>query len=193
MKLSAQSKIGVGVLAAIMVIRFCAYLFQLTQGLCVTGMSNGVSWGLYITCFMFFVGLSAGGLIVASSAHVFGVGSLRRVSGPAVVTSFVCICCAGAFVLIDLGGVARVWRMFVGLNFVGPLAWDMIVITCYLVINVLDLVWLVRGDERKVAVLSRVALPVAILVHSVTAWIFGLQIAKAWYSAIMAPLSVASV
>ena len=88
--------------------------------------------------------------------------------------------------------VARVWRMFVGLNFVSPLAWDMIVITCYLVINVLDLVWLVRGDERKVAVLSRVALPVAILVHSVTAWIFGLQIAKAWYSAIMAPIFVAS-
>ena len=82
--------------------------------------------------------------------------------------------------------------MFVGLNFISPLAWDMIVITCYLVINVLDLVWLVRGDERKVAVLSRVALPVAILVHSVTAWIFGLQIAKAWYSAIMAPIFVAS-
>ena len=32
MKLSAQSKIGVGVLAAIMVIGFCAYVFQLTQG-----------------------------------------------------------------------------------------------------------------------------------------------------------------
>ena len=100
MKLSAQSKIGVGVLAAIMVIGFCAYLFQLTQGLCVTGMSNGVSWGLYITCFMFFVGLSAGGLIVASSAHVFGIESFKRVSMPAVITSTVCILCAGAFILM---------------------------------------------------------------------------------------------
>ena len=36
-------------------------------------------------------------------------------------------------------------------------------------------------------------LPVAILVHSVTAWIFGLEIAKeGWYSAIMAPIFVAS-
>ncbi len=35
---------------------------------------------------------------------------------------------------------------------------------------------LVDGDE--VTVVSRFALPVAILVHSVTAWIFGLQIAK---------------
>lgn len=192
MKLSAQSKIGVGVLAAIMVIGFCAYLFQLTQGLCVTGMSNGVSWGLYITCFMFFVGLSAGGLIVASSAHVFGIESFKRVSMPAVITSTVCILCAGAFILIDLGGIQRIWNMFIHLNFTSPLAWDMCVITTYLVINVLDIIWLRRGDERKVKMLSYVALPVAILVHSVTAWIFGLQIAKAWYSAIMAPIFVAS-
>lgn len=193
MKLSAKGKVGAAVLVALMLIGFCAYVFQLTQGLCVTGMSNGVSWGLYITCFMFFVGLSAGGLIVASSAHVFHIESFKRVAMPAVITSTVCICCAGAFILIDLGGIQRIWNMFVHLNFTSPLAWDMCVITTYLVINILDIVWLRRGDERKVQMLSYVALPVAILVHSVTAWIFGLEIAKeGWYSAIMAPIFVAS-
>ena len=143
--------------------------------------------------FMFFVGLSAGGLIVASSAHVFGIESFKRVSMPAVITSTVCILCAGAFILIDLGGIQRIWNMFIHLNFTSPLAWDMCVITTYLVINVLDIIWLRRGDERKVKMLSYVALPVAILVHSVTAWIFGLEIAKeGWYSAIMAPIFVAS-
>ena len=193
MKLSAKGKAGAAVLVALMAIGLCAYVFQLTQGLCVTGMSNGVSWGLYITCFMFFVGLSAGGLIVASSAHVFHIESFKRVAMPAVITSTVCICCAGAFILIDLGGIQRIWNMFVHLNFTSPLAWDMCVITTYLVINILDIVWLRRGDERKVQMLSYVALPVAILVHSVTAWIFGLEIAKeGWYSAIMAPIFVAS-
>ena len=193
MKLSAKGKVGAAVLVALMAIGLCAYVFQLTQGLCVTGMSNGVSWGLYITCFMFFVGLSSGGLIVASSAHVFHIESFKRVAIPAVITSTVCICCAGAFILIDLGGIQRIWNMFVHLNFTSPLAWDMCVITTYLVINILDIVWLRRGDERKVQMLSYVALPVAILVHSVTAWIFGLEIAKeGWYSAIMAPIFVAS-
>ena len=112
---------------------------------------------------------------------------------PAVITSTVCILCAGAFILIDLGGIQRIWNMFIHLNFTSPLAWDMCVITTYLVINVLDIIWLRRGDERKVKMLSYVALPVAILVHSVTAWIFGLEIAKeGWYSAIMAPIFVAS-
>ena len=193
MQLSSKSKVGLGVLAALVVIGVAAYMYQLVNGLGVTGMSNSVSWGLYITCFMFFVGLSAGGLIVASSAHVFHIESFKRVRLPAVIVSTVCICCAGLFILIDLGGVQRIWRMIIGLNVTSPLAWDMVVITCYLIINILDIVWMVKGNEENVRKLSYVALPVAILVHSVTAWIFGLEIAKeGWYSAIMAPIFVAS-
>ncbi|HBT95033.1 MAG TPA: oxidoreductase, partial [Coriobacteriia bacterium] len=39
---------------------FGVWVYQLMNGLAVTGMNNATSWGLYITCFMFFVGLSAG-------------------------------------------------------------------------------------------------------------------------------------
>ncbi|WP_418381531.1 NrfD/PsrC family molybdoenzyme membrane anchor subunit, partial [Adlercreutzia sp.] len=64
-------------------------------GLGITGMNNSTSWGLYLTCFMFFVGLSAGGLIVASSASIFGIKKYKAVALPAVILSLVCICCAG--------------------------------------------------------------------------------------------------
>lgn len=50
-----------------------------------------------------------------------------------------------------------------------------------------------RGNQHAVSIVSRFALPCAILVHSVTAWIFGLEAAKeGWYTAIMAPIFVAS-
>ncbi|WP_449316539.1 NrfD/PsrC family molybdoenzyme membrane anchor subunit, partial [Rubneribacter sp.] len=153
------------------------------------------SWGLYITMFMFFVGLSAGGLIVASSASVFHVAQYKKVALPAVILSTVCICCAGMFVLIDLGGIQRVWRIVTGPNPASPLFWDICVISIYLVINVVYLVLMKRHgvDSPAVSRVSRFALPVAILVHSVTAWIFGLEMAKeGWYSAIMAPIFVAS-
>ncbi len=181
-----------GVFGALVLIGIACWIYQLMNGLAVTGMSNANSWGLYICTFMLFVGLSAGGLIVASSAHVFGIESFKSVAKPAVICSTACICVAGMLVLVDLGGIARVWRMFTGPNFMSPLLWDMCIITIYLVINILDLVWMQKGDEEKVRKLSYVALPVAILVHSVTAWIFGLQIARAWYTAIMAPIFVAS-
>lgn len=195
MELLKKNKIATGALCILAIAGLCAYVFQLMGGLGVTGMNNGTSWGLYITMFMLFVGLSAGGLIVASSASVFHIEKFKKVALPAVVLSTVCICVAGLFVLIDLGGVYRIWRIFTGPNFMSPLLWDVCVIVCYLIINILYLYFMCsrKADPKKVAVISRFALPIAILVHSVTAWIFGLQISReGWYSAIMAPIFVAS-
>lgn len=193
MQFTAKGKTALGVLGVIVLVGIVFYAMQLSNGLGVTGMSNGTSWGLYITNFMFFVGLSAGGLIVASSASVFGIEKFKKVALPAVIVSTVSICLAAIFILIDLGGIQRIWQMLAHPNFSSPLVWDMCVITLYLIINILDLVWLTKGDERKVTILSRFALPTAILVHSVTAWIFGLEIAKeGWYTAILAPIFVAS-
>ena len=190
MQTSTKAKAAMGVLGALTIAGVAAWIYQLANGLGVTGMSNGTSWGLYITMFMFFVGLSAGGLIVASSASVFHVADYKKVALP------VCICCAGMFVLIDLGGIQRVWRIITGPNPLSPLFWDICVITLYLAINVVYLAFMTSkkpGAADKVAVVSRFALPVAILVHSVTAWIFGLEMAReGWYSAIMAPLFVVS-
>ena len=48
-----------------------------------------------------------------------------------------------------------------------------------------------QRDERVKGLLAAVGLPAAILLHSITAWIFGLQISRGfWYSAIMAPMFV---
>lgn len=196
MQTSTKTKAAIGVLGALAAAGVAAWIYQLVNGLGVTGMSNSTSWGLYITCFMFFVGLSAGGLIVASSASVFHVADYKKVALPAVILSTVCICCAGLFVLIDLGGIQRVWRILTGPNVTSPLFWDICVITCYLAINVVYLYFMMSKKpqaQAKVSIVSRFALPIAILVHSVTAWIFGLEMAKeGWYSAIMAPIFVAS-
>lgn len=193
MQLLTKNKLLTGVLAILSVAGIAAWVYQLAGGLSVTGMSNASSWGLYIALFMFFVGLSAGGLIVASSASVFHIEKFKTVAVPAVLLSTVCICCAAAFVLIDLGGIQRLWALFAHPNPTSPLVWDVVVITLYLVINILYLYFMRTGAQRAVSILSRFALPTAVLVHSVTAWIFGLQIAKeGWFSAIMAPIFVAS-
>lgn len=193
--MSSKLKATYGILGALVLAGVAAWIYQLANGLGVTGMSNGVSWGLYIACFMFFVGLSAGGLIVASSASVFHIAEYKKVALPAIICSTVCICCAGMFVLIDMGGIQRVWRILVGPNPTSPLVWDVCVISCYLIINIVYLAFMCSkkpGAADKVSIVSRFALPIAILVHSVTAWIFGLQVSKEWYTAIMAPIFVAS-
>ena len=78
MELLKKNKIATGALCILAIAGLCAYVFQLMGGLGVTGMNNGTSWGLYITMFMLFVGLSAGGLIVASSASVFHIEKFKK-------------------------------------------------------------------------------------------------------------------
>lgn len=194
-KTSSTFKIAAIIFAGLTAVGVGAWIYQLINGLGVTGMNNGTSWGLYIAFFMFFVGLSAGGLIVASSASVFGIKEYKKVAMPAIILSTVCICLAGLFVLIDLGGIFRVWEVLIMPNFSSPLFWDICVILIYLVINILYLYFMKskKANDRTVSIISRFALPIAILVHSITAWIFGLEIAReGWYSAIMAPLFVVS-
>ncbi|GAB6171372.1 polysulfide reductase NrfD [Paradesulfitobacterium aromaticivorans] len=172
-----------------------AWVYQLTNGLIATGMRNMVSWGLYITFFMFFVGLSAGGLIVSSSATVFNIKQFKPVAKPAVLLSITCIIVATLLIFVDIGRPDRVLNLLFHPQFDSPLTWDVVVITLYLVTSLVYLYNMTRAEpnQRNVKVLSAIALPVAILVHSVTAWIFGLQIARpTWHSALMAPLFVAS-
>ena len=129
MELIKRYKVLAAILAVVVAVGVGCWVYQLIFGLTVTGMNNGTSWGLYITNFMFFVGLSAGGLIVASSASVFHITKFKAVALPAIILSTVCICAAGMFVLIDLGGIQRVWRIVTGPNPTSPLFWDICVIT----------------------------------------------------------------
>ncbi len=183
------------VLVAVMGLGFAAWLYQLANGLAVTGLSNVVSWGLYIIAFMYFVGLSAGGLIVVAGAQLAGAHQFRPLSRLAVLLSGASIVVAAAFILPDLGHPERAYRVLISGQFYSPLVWDFIIIATYLVIALVDL-WLMtrpRESERALTVMALISLPVAVLVHSITAWIFGLLVARPfWNSPLLAPLFISS-
>ncbi|TMN22227.1 NrfD/PsrC family molybdoenzyme membrane anchor subunit [Lentibacillus cibarius] len=192
---TAKFNFSIGILGLLTLLGMGALVYQLVNGLGVTGMNNVVSWGLYITMFMFFVGLSAGGLIVSSSATVFNIPAFKVVAKPATILSTICIVLATAFIVVDLGSPFRMFNLILHSQFKSPLMWDVIVISLYLTINLVYLYLLTRKEpnQKILKITSSIALPVAILVHSVTAWVFSLQIARAgWHSALMAPLFVAS-
>ncbi|MBQ6454058.1 MAG: polysulfide reductase NrfD, partial [Coriobacteriales bacterium] len=79
--------IAIAISATIAVIGIVFWMIQLSGGMSQTGMRNLDSWGLYITCFMFFVGLSAGGLIISSIPKAFGMEGFGGISKVAIWTS----------------------------------------------------------------------------------------------------------
>ncbi len=190
--------IGIGVCAVLAVIGVALWVVQLTGGMVQTAMRNLDSWGLYITMFMFFVGLSAGGLIISSVPKAFGIKGFGGISKVAVMSSIAATVAAIGFVVVDLGQPLRVWELFAYSNLGSPLMWDIIVLATYLILSCAYLWAQVRAEAGKVSstalrVISVVALVCAVLVHSVTAWIFGLQQAhEMWHTALLAPWFVSS-
>ena len=190
--------IGIVVAAVVTVAGLALWGMQLSGGLVQTGMRNFDSWGLYITMFMFLVGLSAGGLIISSVPRAFGMKGFGGISKIAVWTSICCTVLAVGFVVIDLGQPLRLWELFAYSNLGSPLMWDIAVISIYLILSVVYLWATLRAEAGKVSekalrVISVIALVTAVLVHSVTAWIFGLQQAhEFWHTALLAPWFVSS-
>ena len=194
----AALNVAIGVSAVVTVAGIALWAMQLSGGMVQTAMRNLDSWGLYITMFMFFVGLSAGGLIISSVPKAFGIKGFGGISKVAVMTSIAATVAAIAFVVVDLGQPLRVWELFAYSNLGSPLMWDIIVLMTYLILSCVYLWAQVQAEKGKVSaaalrVISVIALVCAILVHSVTAWIFGLQQShEMWHTALLAPWFVSS-
>ncbi|WP_172136252.1 NrfD/PsrC family molybdoenzyme membrane anchor subunit [Adlercreutzia sp. ZJ473] len=190
--------IAIIVAAVLTVAGIALWVVQLSGGMIQTGMRNLDSWGLYITMFMFFVGLSAGGLIISSIPRAFGMEGFGGISKVAVWTSICATVCAIAFVVVDMGQPLRVWELFVYSNLSSPLMWDIIVLSTYLILSCVYLWATLRAEAGKVSqtalrVISVIALVCAVLVHTVTAWIFGLQQShEFWHTALLGPWFVSS-
>ena len=190
--------IAIAVAAIVTVAGLALWVFQLTGGMVNTNMRNLDSWGLYITMFMFLVGLSAGGLIISSAPRVFGVEGFGGISKIAVWTSICCTVLAIGFVVVDLGQPLRLWELFAYSNLGSPLMWDIIVLGTYLILSIVYLWAMLRfeggkGSATGLRVVSAIALVCAVLVHSVTAWIFGLQQGREmWHTALLGPWFVSS-
>ena len=190
--------IAIVVAGLLTVMGLALWFVQLDGGMVQTGMRNLDSWGLYITRFMFLVGLSAGGLIISSAPRVLGVEGFGGISKVAVWTSICCTVLAIGFVVVDLGQPLRLWELFAYSNLGSPLMWDIVVLGTYLILSIAYL-WATlrfeggKGSAASLRVISAVALVCAILVHSVTAWIFGLQQGREmWNTALLAPWFVSS-
>ena len=190
--------IAIGVSAVVVVAGLVLWAMQLSGGMVQTGMRNLNSWGLYITSFMFFVGLSAGGLIISSVPKAFGIAGFGGIFKVAVMSSIACTVAAIGMVVVDLGQPMRLWELFAYSNLGSPLMWDILVLGTYLILSCVYLWAQVRAEAGKMShtalrVISVVALVCAVLVHSVTAWIFGLQVGREmWHTALLAPWFVSS-
>jgi hypothetical protein len=130
-----------GLLAAICLLGLNAYCRQFAHGLIVTGMSDEVSWGVYIANFTFLVGVAAAAVMMVIPVYIYKNEDLHDlvIFGELLAVAAILMCLA--FVTVDLGRPDRFWHLIPGIgqfNFPkSMLSWDVLVLNGYLLLNVI--------------------------------------------------------
>ena len=181
-----------------------AYAKQLVHGLIMTGMSDQVSWGVYIANFTFLVGVAAAAVMLVIPVYIYRNEELHDlvIFGELLAVAAILMCLA--FVMVDLGRPDRFWHMVpvIGkLNFPSSiLSWDVIVLNGYLLLNLHICGYLLYARYRNKKPSRWFYIPFvfigivwAVSIHTVTAFLYvGLGGRPFWNSAVVGPRFIAS-
>ncbi|MEE8423970.1 MAG: NrfD/PsrC family molybdoenzyme membrane anchor subunit [Thermodesulfobacteriota bacterium] len=170
---------------------------QLTKGMIVTGLTDQVSWGMYISNFVFLVGIAAASVTVVFPYYVYKHKPLRDivVIGEIVAISAVSTCML--FIIHHMGRPDRILNFFpiVGV-FNWPnamLQWDVVALNGYLMLNVMGAFYYLykkySGQEvnRKFYMpLIYISIVWALSIHTITAFVLNVIPGRPmWFQSMM--------
>jgi len=189
------------VLTAVSLLGLNAYCKQFVHGLVTTGMTDQVSWGLYIANFTFLVGMAAAAVMLVIPAYIYRNRELHHLVIFGELFAVSAIVMAMLFVTVDLGRPERFLHLLRRFNFpASMLTWDIIVLNGYLLLNLHICGYLIycayrgrRPGKLFYIPFVFVAMVWAITIHTVTAFLYsGLGSRPFWNSAVVAPRFLAS-
>ena len=201
---SVKYYLWLGLLLSLMLAGAYGYSIQLDEGLGATGMHDHVSWGIYISNFIFFVGVAAGGVMLVIPAYVMKDRDFSKVVLIGEGLAVAALIMALMFVLADLGGVTRFWHMLPVIGFFhfpeSMLTWDVLVLNGYLALNLAIPAYILYCRYQGKEPVRKIYVPFVILsvfwafgIHLVTAFLLvGAPDKTFWSSAILGPRFLAS-
>jgi molybdopterin-containing oxidoreductase family membrane subunit len=174
---SRSYRIMLGILGFMVAVLITAFLVFYLKGQQVWGISNAVPWGQLITLDIYFIGLSAGAIVVSGLSYVLGREEFKPIGRVAVLMGLLLFTGAMVCVLVDLGRPEKFWRLFMyGYlnNMTSMFALNSIWYGGYIVLMAVYL-WLAIENKTKLAmIVGTVDVLWAVGVHSFTGAIFGL-------------------
>ncbi len=121
-----------------------ALAYQTYAGMGVTGLMHPVMWGIYITNFVFWVGIAHAGTLISAVLFLFRARWRNAINRSAEAMTVFAVITAALFPLIHIG---RLWKFYFMLpypnqrqlwvNFRSPLVWDVFAIQTYMIISIL--------------------------------------------------------
>jgi Ni/Fe-hydrogenase subunit HybB-like protein len=136
-KFGKRGMIWTGILIVFCLFGAFAYYRQLRYGLIVTHMRDYVSWGIYISNFVFFVAISLVGSLITAIFRLVGVKWGTPITRIAEIIAVSAIVFAALIIVVDMGRPERFMNLVLHGRIQSPILWDVIVISTYFFISIL--------------------------------------------------------
>ena len=169
------------------------YILQLFKGLQITDLSRDVSWGFYIAQFTYLVGVAASAVMLVLPTYFHHYKKFKKliILGEFMAIGSVIMCML--FIVVDMGQPQRVLNVILHPTPNSVMFWDMMVLSGYLVLNVL-IGWVTLEAERHqvdppkwIKFFIYLSVFWAFSIHTVTAFLYaGVPGKHYWLTAIMA-------
>jgi molybdopterin-containing oxidoreductase family membrane subunit len=130
---------SVGALSLLILWGAMAYWTQFREGLGVTGLHQPVSWGFYVTNFVFFIGISHAGTLISAILRLSKAEWRRPVTRMAEVITVMVLFIGAGQILVDLGRPDRALNILRYGRYQSPLLWDATSISAYLTASIVYL------------------------------------------------------
>ena len=147
-KFGKRGLVWTGVLILLCLVGAFAYYRQLRHGLVVTNMRDYVSWGIYISNFVFFVAISLVGSLITAIFRLANVKWSTPLTRIAEIIAMSAIVFASLIIIVDMGRPERLLNLFIHGRIQSPIMWDVIVITTYFFISLLLLYFPLLPDLK---------------------------------------------
>lgn len=185
---SRSYRLAVVVLAVLLLFGFFCFSLSYFEGHQMFGSSNVIPWGMPIVLAIYFIGLSAGSLILSSLTYVFGRVEYKSIARMAVFLAIVLIFGALISIAVDLGRPEKFWRLFMFFylnNMTSMFAINGVLYGGYFVISLVYFGFILAGQQAATRFMGTLAVCWAVLVHMGTGAIFGFVAAReSWFSPI---------
>ena len=130
-------KLWLTFLAVSLIICLYYYYQQIEHGLGVTGLNDYVSWGIYISNFVFFVATSLIGMLISSVLGLMNVSWVKPLARIAELVAVAFAMVAGLIIITDMGRPDRLLNVFMHGRVQSPIVWDIAVVVTYVAISIL--------------------------------------------------------
>jgi Ni/Fe-hydrogenase subunit HybB-like protein len=137
---------ALGVVLAVLLWGVYGWIHQVRVGLGVAGYEPPIMWAIYITNFVFWVGIAHSGTLISAVLLLFRARWRTAVARASEAMTVFAVMTAGLFPIIHLG---RPWNFYwlfpypnqreLWVNFRSPLIWDVFAISTYLTVSTLFL------------------------------------------------------